>query len=43
MRDHTHLQAMNERSLAQQSAVRRETFSPSEEKTLQLKNKTKKP
>lgn len=34
MRDHTHLQAMNERSLAQQSAVRRETFSPSEEKTL---------
>ncbi|WP_171102227.1 AAA family ATPase [Ruegeria sp. HKCCD7255] len=34
MRDHTDLQAMNERSLAQQAAVRRATFSPSDEKVL---------
>ena len=34
MRDHTHLQAMNERSLAQQSAVRKATFSPGEKKEL---------
>ena len=34
MRDHTDLQSMNERSLAQQSAVRRATFSPAETKTL---------
>ena len=34
MRDHSDLQMMNERSLAQQSAVRRATFSPAETKTL---------
>ena len=34
MRDHSDLQAMNARSLAQQSAVRRATFSPGETKTL---------
>ena len=34
MRDHRDLQAMNERSLAQQAAVRRATFSPEEVKTL---------
>ena len=34
MRDHNDLQSMNERSLAQQVAVRRATFSPSETKTL---------
>ena len=34
MRDHRNLQAMNERSLAQQAAVRRATFSPEERKTL---------
>ena len=34
MRDHSDLQIMNERSLAQQSAVRRATFSPAETKTL---------
>ena len=34
MRDHTHLLALNERSLAQQAAVRRATFSPEERKTL---------
>ena len=34
MRDHSHLQAMNDRSLAQQTAVRRATFSPSEVKIL---------
>ena len=34
MRDHTDLLAMNERSLAQQSAVRKATFSPSETKVL---------
>ncbi len=34
MRDHSDLQAMNERSLAQQAAVRRATFSPSETKEL---------
>ncbi|MCX8951872.1 AAA family ATPase [Ruegeria sp. NA] len=34
MRDHTDLQAMNERSLAQQAAVRRATFSPADEKVL---------
>ncbi len=34
MRDHSDLQVMNERSLAQQSAVRRATFSPAETKTL---------
>ncbi|WP_171182289.1 AAA family ATPase [Ruegeria sp. HKCCD8929] len=34
MRDHTDLQTMNERSLAQQAAVRRATFSPAEEKVL---------
>ena len=34
MRDHTDLQAMNARSLAQQSAVRKATFSPDEIKTL---------
>lgn len=34
MRNHTHLQAMNERSLAQQSAVRKATFSPGEKKEL---------
>ena len=34
MRDHNDLQSMNEASLAQQSAVRRATFSPSETKVL---------
>ena len=34
MRDHSDLQAMNERSLAQQAAVRKATFSPGEVKTL---------
>lgn len=34
MRDYSHLQSMNERSLAQQAAVRKATFSPSEVKTL---------
>lgn len=34
MRNHTDLQSMNERSLAQQLAVRRATFSPAETKTL---------
>ena len=34
MRDYSYLQEMNERSLAQQAAVRRATFSPSEVKTL---------
>lgn len=34
MRDHSDLLSMNERSLAQQAAVRRATFSPAEEKTL---------
>lgn len=34
MRDHNDLQAMNERSLAQQAAVRRATFSPADEKVL---------
>ena len=34
MRDHSDLLAMNERSLAQQAAVRRATFSPGEIKTL---------
>ena len=34
MRDHNHLLALNARSLAQQSAVRRAVFSPAEEKTL---------
>lgn len=34
MRDYSYLQDMNERSLAQQAAVRRATFSPSEVKTL---------
>ena len=34
MRDHHHLLALNARALAQQSAVRRAVFSPSEEKTL---------
>ena len=34
MRDHSDLQSMNERSLAQQAAVRRSTFSPGEVKTL---------
>ena len=34
MRDHSDLQMMNERSLAQQVAVRRATFSPAETKTL---------
>ncbi|WP_298854960.1 AAA family ATPase [uncultured Ruegeria sp.] len=34
MRDHTDLQTMNERSLAQQAAVRRATFSPADEKVL---------
>ncbi len=34
MRDYSYLQEMNERSLAQQAAVRRATFSPSEIKTL---------
>lgn len=34
MRDHTDLQSMNERSLAQQSAVRKATFSPAEVKSL---------
>ncbi|WP_120633137.1 AAA family ATPase [Ruegeria sp. EL01] len=34
MRDHTDLQTMNERSLAQQAAVRRDTFSPADEKIL---------
>ncbi|WP_138466551.1 AAA family ATPase [Poseidonocella sp. HB161398] len=34
MRDHSDLQTMNERSLAQQSAVRRATFSPAETKEL---------
>ena len=34
MRNHTDLQSMNERSLVQQLAVRRATFSPAETKTL---------
>ena len=34
MRDHTDLLAMNERSLSQQAAVRRATFSPGEVKEL---------
>lgn len=34
MRDYSDLQQMNERSLAQQAAVRKATFSPSEVKTL---------
>ena len=34
MRDHSNLQTMNERSLAQQAAVRKATFSPAEEKIL---------
>ncbi len=34
MRDHTHLQAMNDRSLVQQTAVRKSTFSPGEIKAL---------
>ncbi|MBE3640372.1 AAA family ATPase [Mangrovicoccus algicola] len=34
MRDHADLQVMNERSLAQQTAVRRATFSPAETKEL---------
>ncbi|MEP5759976.1 MAG: chromosome partitioning protein ParA, partial [Litoreibacter sp.] len=34
MRDHNDLQAMNDRSLAQQAAVRRATFSPGEVKEL---------
>jgi len=34
MRDHEHLIALNEQSLAQQAAVRRQTFSPEEKKTL---------
>ncbi len=34
MRDHTDLQEMNARSVAQQSAVRKATFSPGEVKTL---------
>ena len=34
MRDHTHLQAMNDRSLVQQTAVRKSTFSPGEVKAL---------
>lgn len=34
MRDHSDLQSMNERSLAQQAAVRKATFSPAEEKIL---------
>ncbi|MEM9370439.1 MAG: AAA family ATPase [Pseudomonadota bacterium] len=34
MRDHSDLQAMNDRSLAQQAAVRRATFSPAEVKVL---------
>jgi cellulose biosynthesis protein BcsQ len=34
MRDHRDLQEMNERSLVQQAAVRRATFSPGEAKTL---------
>lgn len=34
MRNHSDLQAMNERSLMQQTAVRQATFSPSEVKTL---------
>ncbi len=34
MRDFSYLQAMNARSLVQQTAVRRATFSPSEEKVL---------
>ncbi|WP_118133611.1 AAA family ATPase [Oceanicella sp. SM1341] len=34
MQDHSHLLAMNARSLAQQAAVRRATFSPQEVKTL---------
>jgi cellulose biosynthesis protein BcsQ len=34
MRDYSYLQQMNERSLAQQAAVRRSTFSPAEVKTL---------
>ncbi|MBT9387054.1 AAA family ATPase [Pseudooceanicola sp. CBS1P-1] len=34
MRDHSDLQRMNDRSLAQQAAVRRATFSPAEEKVL---------
>lgn len=34
MRDYSDLQSMNERSLAQQAAVRKATFSPSEVKTL---------
>ena len=34
MRDHSHLIALNERSLAQQAAVRRTTFSPEDTKQL---------
>ncbi|MEL7464840.1 MAG: AAA family ATPase [Pseudomonadota bacterium] len=34
MRDHEHLLLMNERSLSQQAAVRRETFSPEDVKSL---------
>jgi Mrp family chromosome partitioning ATPase len=34
MRDHRHLLAMNSRSLAQQAAVRKATFSPESRKTL---------
>ena len=34
MRNHSDLQAMNDRSLAQQTAVRKATFSPGEVKTL---------
>lgn len=34
MRNHSHLQSMNDRSLEQQAAVRRATFSPGEEKQL---------
>ncbi|MEM6934049.1 MAG: AAA family ATPase, partial [Pseudomonadota bacterium] len=34
MRDHAHLISLNEQSLAQQAAVRRQTFSPEDEKTL---------
>lgn len=34
MKDHKDLQGMNDRSLAQQAAVRRATFSPAEEKVL---------
>ena len=34
MRDYSYLQSLNERSLAQQAAVRKATFSPAETKTL---------